>query len=85
VARGTAVTISILFGVFLVLPILAKGLPKGAVSDHIVPYLPASLGDSLWHTHIAFLVSPWAAVAWLAGYVAALAAIAVVLLRGRDT
>ncbi|HEX4705117.1 MAG TPA: ABC transporter permease [Pseudonocardiaceae bacterium] len=85
VARGTAVTVSALFGVFLVLPILVNSLPKDALWRHTVPYLPSNLGVGLWHTHGQFFVGPWQAAAWLAGYVAVIAVVSTVLLRGRDT
>lgn len=83
--RGTAVSVSTLVGVFLILPILARGLPKGAVSAHITPYLPPNLGIAMWHTPVLGAPAPWQAALWLVGYVAVLAAGATVLLRGRDT
>lgn len=85
VVRNTAVSVSALFGVFLVLPILVNSLPKDALWDHVVPYLPSNLGVSLWHTQGTYFASPWVAVVGLIGYVAVLATVAVVLLRGRDT
>jgi ABC-2 type transport system permease protein len=85
VARGTAVSVSALFGVFLVLPILANSLPKDALWRHTVPYLPSNLGVSLWHGHGSLFAAPWAAMVGLLGYVAVLAVVGMVLLRGRDT
>ncbi|HJP77958.1 MAG TPA: ABC transporter permease [Pseudonocardiaceae bacterium] len=84
VARNTAISVSALFGVYLVLPILANSLPKDAVWRHTVPYLPSNLGVSLWDTHGSLFAGPWQAAAGLAGYVAVLAAAGTVLLRGRD-
>jgi ABC-2 type transport system permease protein len=85
VARNTAVTVSALFGVFLVLPILAGRLPQDALWRHTVPYLPSNLGISLWeHTPVAHFAGPWQAAAGLAGYVAVLAVASTVLVRGRD-
>lgn len=85
VARGTAVSVPALFGVFLVLPVLVNSLPKDALWEHTVPYLPSNLGVSLWgHARLA-LLAPWAAMVVLVGYVAVLGAVGTVLLRGRDT
>lgn len=84
VAHGTAVTLSALFGVFLVLPILVNSLPKDALWQHTVPYLPSNLGVALWHTQVSHFPAPWQAVVGLVGYVAVLAAVGMVLLRGRD-
>jgi ABC-2 type transport system permease protein len=84
VARGTAVTVSALFGVFLVLPVLVNGLPHDFLWRHTVPYLPSNLGVALWHTNDP-LVAPWQGVVGLVGYVAVMAAVGTVLLRGRDT
>jgi ABC-2 type transport system permease protein len=85
VARNTAVTVSALFGVFLVLPILAGRLPQDALWRHTVPYLPSNLGISLWvHTPDPHFAGQWQAAVGLAAYVALLAAAGTVQLRGRD-
>lgn len=85
VARNTAISVSALFGVFLVLPVLVNGLPKDALWQHVVPYLPSNLGVSLWHTHGSLFAAPWLAVAGLVGYVVVLGGAGLVGLRGRDT
>lgn len=86
VARNTAVTVSALCGVFLVLPILVGNLPHDALWRHTAPYLPSNLGVALWqHAHAPNVVAPWQAVAGLTVYVTVLAAAGTVLLRGRDT
>ncbi len=83
-SRSTAIAISSIFGLLLVLPILLQNLPKGAVWRHTVPYLPSNAGNALWHRHITYLVAPAAGALALAAVLAALAAAAVVSLRRRD-
>lgn len=82
--RSTAVAISSVFGLFLVLPILADKLPDSVVWRHTVPYLPSNLGDALWHSHTSGLARPATAAILLPAYVVVLGAVAVVSLRDRD-
>ncbi|MEY9873853.1 ABC-2 type transport system permease protein [Streptacidiphilus sp. MAP12-33] len=82
--RSTAVAVSTLAGVFLVLPVLVDSLPKGVVWRHTVPYLPSDLGLSLWHSRVDLLVRPLPAGLLFAGYVLVLGAAGLALLRVRD-
>ncbi len=80
--RSAAAAIPTMFGLLLVLPLLADRIPQNAVTRHTVRYLPSNLGDSLWSAHQ--VVSPGVAVLDLAAWVAVLAAVAAFALRGRD-
>ena len=80
--RGAAGAIPALFGLLLVVPLLADRIPPGAVTRHTVRYLPSNLGDSLWSSH--HVVGPGAAVLDLAAWVVGLAAVAAFALRRRD-
>ena len=83
-SRSTAIAISSVFGLLLVLPILLQNLPKDDVWRHTVPYLPANAGNALWHTHITDLIAPATGALALAAVLAVLGTAAVVSLRGRD-
>jgi hypothetical protein len=80
--RSAATAIVGMFGLLLVLPVLADRITPNAVTRHTVPYLPANLGDEMLHHHTG--LSPGVAVAALAGWVLVLAAVAAFSLRGRD-
>ena len=80
--RSAAVAITSMFGLLLVLPVLADRITPDLVTRHTVPYLPANLGDEMLHHHPG--LSPGAAVAGLAVWVLVLAAAAAFSLRGRD-
>ena len=80
--RGAAAAITSMFGLLLVLPVLADKITPDAVTRHTVPYLPANLGDEMLHHHAG--LSPGVAVAGLAAWVLVLAAAAAFSLRGRD-
>jgi ABC-2 type transport system permease protein len=80
--RGAAAAIISMFGLLLVLPLLAGKITPDAVTRHIVPYLPANLGDEMLHHHTG--LNPGVAVAGLAAWVLVLAAVAALSLRGRD-
>jgi ABC-2 type transport system permease protein len=71
-----------IFGLLLVLPVLADRITPDAVTRHTVPYLPLNLGDEMLHQHPG--LSPGPAVAGLAAWVLVLAAAAAFALRGRD-
>jgi ABC-2 type transport system permease protein len=80
--RSAAAAITSMFGLLLVLPVLADKITPDAVTRHTVPYLPLNLGDEMLHHHTG--LSPGPAVAGLAVWVLVLAAAAAFLLRGRD-
>jgi hypothetical protein len=80
--RSAAAAIPCMFGLLLVLPVLADRIPQDAVTQHTVRFLPSNLGDSLWSSHK--VVSPGVAALDLAAWVLVLAAVAAFSLRGRD-
>jgi ABC-2 type transport system permease protein len=80
--RSAAAAITGIFGLLLVLPVLADRITPNAVTRHTVPYLPSNLGDEMLHHHTG--LSPGVAVAGLAAWVLVLAAAAAFSLRGRD-
>ena len=80
--RSAAAAVVSMFGLLLVLPLLADKITPNAVTRHTVPYLTANLGDEMLHHHSG--LSPGAAVAGLAAWVLVLAAAAAFSLRGRD-
>lgn len=80
--RSAAGAIPGMFGLLLVLPLLADRMPQNALTRHTVRYLPSNLGDSLWSSHT--VVSARVAVLDLAVWVLVLAAVAVFSLRARD-
>jgi ABC-2 type transport system permease protein len=80
--RSAAAAIISVFGLMLVLPLLADKITPNAVTRHTVPYLPFNLGDEMLHQHTG--LSPGAAVLGLAAWVLALAAVAAFSLRRRD-
>jgi ABC-2 type transport system permease protein len=80
--RSAAAAITSMFGLLLVLPVLADKITPDAVTRHTVPYLPLNLGDEMLHHHQG--LSPGPAVAGLAAWVLVLAAAAALSLRGRD-
>jgi ABC-2 type transport system permease protein len=80
--RSAAVAVISMFGLLLVLPLLAGRITPDAVTRHTVPYLPSNLGDEMLHHHTG--LSPGVAVAGLAAWVLVLAAVAAFSLRGRD-
>jgi len=80
--RSAATAITSMFGLLLVLPLLADKITPDAVTRHTVPYLTLNLGDEMLHHHAG--LSPGPAVAGLAAWVLVLAAAAAFSLRGRD-
>jgi ABC-2 type transport system permease protein len=80
--RSAAAAITAMFGLLLVLPLLADKITPDAVTRHTVPYLPLNLGDEMLHHHAG--LSPGTAVAGLAAWALVLAAAAALSLRGRD-
>ena len=80
--RSAAAAITSVFGLLLVLPLLADKITPDAVTRHTVPYLPMNLGDEMLHHHAG--LSRGGAVAGLAAWVLVLAAAAAFSLRVRD-
>jgi len=80
--RSAAAAIISMFGLLLVLPLLADKITPDAVTRHTVTYLPANLGDEMVHHHQG--LSPGTAVAGLAAWLLVLAAAAAFSLRRRD-
>jgi ABC-2 type transport system permease protein len=80
--RSAAGAVTGMFGLLLVLPLLADKIKPDTVTRHTVPYLLLNLGDEMLHHHPG--LSPGTAVAGLAAWVLVLAAAAAFSLRGRD-
>jgi ABC-2 type transport system permease protein len=84
IVRSTAGAITILFGILLILPVLADILPSDW-ARHIVPYLPSVAGQAIMQLRPSpYSLAPWTGFALLAGYTAAAVVAAAVLLRRRD-
>ncbi len=84
VVRNTAVAISALAGVMLVLPVLTNLLPA-TWTDHFARYLPSNAGQAILAVqHTSGFLAPWTGLALFAGYIAAVVAVAAVLLKRRD-
>jgi ABC-2 type transport system permease protein len=82
--RSTAGAIATLYGILLVLPLLADVLPADW-APHIVPYLPGNAGTAIMQVHAqANTLAPWTGFALFVGYAAAAVVAAAVLLRRRD-
>jgi ABC-type transport system involved in multi-copper enzyme maturation permease subunit len=84
--RSAAAAITSMFGLLLVLPVLADKITPDALTRHTVQYLPMNLGDEMMQRHLDRFpgLSPGIAVAGLAAWVLVLAAAAAFSLRGRD-
>jgi hypothetical protein len=82
--RATAGSVATLYGILLVLPLLADVLPASWAA-HIVPYLPGDAGTAVMQVHPdPHTLAPWTGFALFLGYVAVAVVAAVVLLRRRD-
>jgi ABC-type transport system involved in multi-copper enzyme maturation permease subunit len=82
--RNTAGGIATVFGLLLVLPVLAEALPS-SWSNHISPYLPSNAGQSLIALHReAHTLAPWTGFTVFCLYALAALAAAAVLLKRRD-
>lgn len=82
--RNTGGAIATLFGLILVLPLLANALPSSWQND-MNQYLPLNAGTSLISTlHQPNSLGPWAGGAVFAGYAIAALAIGMVILQRRD-
>jgi ABC-2 type transport system permease protein len=84
IVRSSAGAIAILFGILLILPVLADVLPSDW-AQHIVPYLPSEAGQAIMQLSPSpYSLAPWTGLALFAGYIAAAVVTAAVLLRRRD-
>ncbi|SEG92891.1 hypothetical protein SAMN05216223_126132 [Actinacidiphila yanglinensis] len=82
--RNTAGGIATLFGVLLVLPVLAEALPA-SWSDHVSQWLPSTAGQSLFSVHhVDHTLAPWPGFMVFCAYALAALAGAAVLLKRRD-
>ncbi|MFF7159602.1 ABC transporter permease subunit [Streptomyces sp. NPDC008139] len=82
--RNTAGGIATVFGLLLVLPVLAEALPT-SWADHINKYLPSNAGQSLISLHQdATSLAPWTGFLVFCLYAAVALAGAAVLLKRRD-
>ncbi len=82
--RNTAGGIAVVFGVLLILPVLAQALPD-AWYDRVDPYLPGTAGQSVMALdHVPHTLQPWPGLGLFAVYALATLAAAAMLLRRRD-
>jgi hypothetical protein len=82
--RHTAGAISTLFGLMLVLPILARFLPSDW-ADAVDKYLPSNAGSGIFQLRVeANSFSPWAGFALFCGYALIALIAGAVVLRSRD-
>jgi ABC-2 type transport system permease protein len=82
--RNTGGAIAALFGVLLVLPLLAQALPS-SLQDHVIKYLPLIAGTSGMNTlNGTDQLSPWAGLGVLALWVVAALGAGALVLRRRD-
>jgi ABC-2 type transport system permease protein len=85
IIRNTGGAIASLFGLLLVLPLLAQALPS-SISDHVSKYLPLLAGTSGMITTPPGTdqLSPWAGLGVFGLYVVAALGIGLYVLRWRD-
>ena len=85
VLRSTAGAIATLFGLLLVLPVLAEALPSDWAAN-INPYLPSNAGEQLLvvHPDAAATLSPWGGFAVFCGYALVVLILGGYLLKRRD-
>jgi ABC-2 type transport system permease protein len=84
IVRRTAGAIAALVGLILILPALLLTLPA-SIQDTVAKFLPGNAGQAIFTTtRNSSTLSPWAGLALFALYVAATAAISMVLVRRRD-
>jgi hypothetical protein len=83
--RRTAAALIALFVLLLILPLVLASLP-GRLSYDVAEYLPSNAGGQIWKLLQggAYTLGPWQGFGVLAGYVAATAVAAFVLIRRRD-
>ena len=84
VIRNTAGAVSVLFGLLIILPVLAQALPRSWF-PHVYPYLPSQAGQAIMQVHRAGLnLAPWTGLGLFAAYAGVVIALAALLLRRRD-
>jgi hypothetical protein len=84
IIRNTAGAVSVLFGLLIILPVLAQALPVSWF-PHVYPYLPGPAGEAITQVHREGLsLAPWTGLGLLVAYAAALIALGALLLRRRD-
>ena len=85
VIRNTGGAIAVLFGLILVLPLLAQALP-GSLQTHVTKYLPLLAGTAGMTTtrQGTNQLGPWAGLGVFALYVVAALAIGLAVFRRRD-
>jgi hypothetical protein len=84
IIRNTGGAIAALFGLLLVLPLLAQALP-GSLQQHVTKYLPLLAGTAGMNTVSGTdQLSPWAGLGVFALYVVAALGIGLYVLRRRD-
>jgi ABC-type transport system involved in multi-copper enzyme maturation permease subunit len=84
VIRNTAGGIATVFGLLLVVPVLAEALPR-SWADHVNQWLPSNAGQSLVALHHeAHTLAPWTGFAVFCLYALVALAGAAVLLKRRD-
>jgi ABC-2 type transport system permease protein len=84
IVRHTAGAISTLFGLLLVLPILARFLPSDWAAD-VDKYLPSSAGSGIFTLHPdPGSLAPWTGFALFCGYALLALVLGAVVLRRRD-
>lgn len=84
IIRNTGAAIAALFGLLLVLPLLAQALPSSE-QQHVSKYLPLLAGTAGMNTRNATdQLAPWAGLGVFAIYVVTALGIGLVVLRRRD-
>lgn len=84
IIRNTGGAIAALFGLLLVLPLLAQALPS-SLQQHVTKYLPLLAGTAGMNTASGSdQLSPWAGLGVFALYVVAALAVGLYVLRRRD-
>lgn len=82
--RSTGGALATLFGLLLVLPLLAQALPSNW-QNHVVKYLPFNAGTAVMSTvQRSDSLGPWAGIGVLAGWTAVALGVGLVMLRRRD-
>ena len=82
--RSTGGALAALFGLLLVLPLLADALPS-SIQDDVQKYLPLTAGSAVMNTlPQRDVLSPWAGIGVFAIYVAVALGVGLVMLRRRD-
>jgi hypothetical protein len=84
IVRNTGAAIATLFGLLLVLPLLAQALPS-SLQQHVSEYLPLLAGTAGMTTqHGSGQLAPWAGLGVFAIYVVAALGIGLIVLQRRD-